>query len=86
MFRTIDIGTSVKNPIALPVQQVVLGLWPQPASDVVTVAYRVPRATEVQAALYDMLGRNVRSYPPLNVDAGVSFRSFPVDGIGPGSY
>jgi hypothetical protein len=40
----------------------------------------------VQAALYDMLGRGVRSYPTLNVDAGVSFRSFPVDGIGPGSY
>jgi len=61
--------------------------YPNPASDQITVRYAVPRSTKgpVQLALYDVLGRQVRTVASTSPD-GRSTRSVDVSGLSSGTY
>jgi hypothetical protein len=85
-FRTIDIGTGVVDGPYLSAQPVMHALWPQPASDAVTVSYALPVSSNVRFTVHDLLGRKVGEFVSLRSEAGLWQQMLDVGDLQAGSY
>lgn len=61
-------------------------IFPNPASQLVTAAFTLPRAMEAEFLLTDMLGRNVRRLDAAEYPAGSHRSMLSLEGLPPGLY
>jgi hypothetical protein len=75
------------NPLpVIPLELLHLSVYPVPASDHLTVSYRLPIAGEVILELYDALGRLVREEHPGVLGVGAVVERWSLGGLGAGVY
>ncbi|MFZ1728763.1 MAG: choice-of-anchor X domain-containing protein [Bacteroidota bacterium] len=85
-FRTIDIGTGVGNALPALTQPTISALWPQPASGTAMIACSFPRQMYYSLAIFDLLGRELRSFPEMPSDGTAALRTLNLDGLESGLY
>ncbi|MBN1446715.1 MAG: hypothetical protein JXA28_02190 [Bacteroidetes bacterium] len=85
-FRTVDIGTAVEDAQVHPSSLTLHTLWPQPVRDALTVAFSVSSAMDIEAVLYDLLGRCVRVFARERAAGGTVLRVLDVSDLDPGTY
>ena len=63
-----------------------LNLYPNPATDQITLSMTLPAATELEAQVFDLLGRNVMSRPLGNLPGGQQRFTLNTSDLAPGVY
>ncbi|MBX2822188.1 MAG: choice-of-anchor I family protein [Rhodothermaceae bacterium] len=85
---TLEQSVSVEDPIAseLPQEYSLNGNYPNPFNPTTNISFSLPESSEIQLAVYDMLGREVMLLVNTQMSAGNHEVQFAADNLPSGTY
>ncbi|UCC78897.1 MAG: M28 family peptidase [Candidatus Zixiibacteriota bacterium] len=78
--------TSIYGPVSLPSEFVLHGNYPNPFNAATTISFAIPSGSDVDLAVYDILGRKVARLFEGRLDAGDHRIAWNADGLSSGLY